>query len=218
MNWLTSSPKRPCPCCGRTSTDKCRWDVEGTVISCWWGDRWSPPAGLKIGDVHILADGRPWFVSRLDGGFGRNSAIWHPHREMALHPAAQHQADRRRQVVTEQARESIPHLRRAVRCCLMALDPEHGTLDEFHSDLEVCRSACQLALATRELLLVARRMGGEQVLSSSVLNTWYRAVGYQLRDLEHWNYRVLGMPLHRDIADLVAAAQADFIRTRDEVA
>ena len=79
--WVGCSKGRPCMVCGRPNS-KCR--RRGELISCWYGDRYSPPADLRIGSVLRLADGSDWAVVKLQGGFGGNSLLLAPHKARSL--------------------------------------------------------------------------------------------------------------------------------------
>lgn len=77
-----SSNRNPCPCCGRTKTSHCAWTINGgdeDVVLCHAGERWGPPAGLKIGDL-IDISGRPWALTAIDKGFAGSSHVFKPHR------------------------------------------------------------------------------------------------------------------------------------------
>jgi hypothetical protein len=211
MGWIHSGPRRPCPCCGRTSDDKCRWAL-GT-ISCWWGDRHSPPSGLQPGDVLTLAEGGRWFVARLAGGYGNNSLILHPHRELErpLRQAAKRRLACQQQAAVQEAEEAVKSLRSSMHRCLAALDPEHGTLDEFLVDLQTCRCTWQQVMTTRDLLTTTRRWSGKPVLPRSALDIWIKQIAHQLKDLEYFDQHLLGTPQQLDIEELAAAAEADHI-------
>ena len=53
----TSSPARPCPCCGRTRDSDCRWN-DNTIL-CHQGQSHGPPSHLKRGDT-INIGGKQW--------------------------------------------------------------------------------------------------------------------------------------------------------------
>ena len=76
----TSSPARPCPCCGRTRDSDCRWN--DTTILCHQGQSQGPPSHLKRGDT-INIGGKQWAVIRFDGGFAGCAMVLKPHRGKA---------------------------------------------------------------------------------------------------------------------------------------
>ena len=76
----TSSPARPCPCCGRTRDSDCRWN-DNTIL-CHQGQSHSPPSHLKRGDT-IDVDGKQWAVIRFDGGFAGRAMVLKPDRGRA---------------------------------------------------------------------------------------------------------------------------------------
>lgn len=63
---LPSSPSSPCPVCGRDDKGgDCRLSDDGLLVLCHKGSTFSPPPGLRVGDVHLgwaycgeSADGR----------------------------------------------------------------------------------------------------------------------------------------------------------------
>ncbi len=203
MSWTTSGPKSPCPCCGRTATDKCRWDE--TTISCWWGERWSPPSGLGPGDVLTLADGARWYVSRLDGGFGGNSLILHPHREQErpLHPAARRRVLHQQQQLTRQAQRALEELRATARACLAAPDFEFASPTELCTAAVACGAVPGQVQAIRQLLAEIRRLGGEPPIPPAVLKDLERDCSYQAADLARWQASQLGPPSFDDIREVL---------------
>ena len=76
----TSSPARPCPCCGRTRDSDCRWN-DNTIL-CHQGQSQGPPSHLKRGDT-INIGGKQWAVIRFDGGFAGCAMVLKPHRGKA---------------------------------------------------------------------------------------------------------------------------------------
>ena len=76
----TSSPARPCPCCGRTRDSDCRWN-DNTIL-CHQGQSHGLPSHLKRGDT-IDIDGKQWAVIRFDGGFAGCAMVLKPHRGRA---------------------------------------------------------------------------------------------------------------------------------------
>jgi hypothetical protein len=96
--WLGSSRRHPCPVCGRNTDDKCRRQPE--LISCYWGSRFHPPAGLRVRDV-LRVDGADWAVVALAGGFSGNSLILCPHRPLS-------RSERQRRIITALSRPAPP--------------------------------------------------------------------------------------------------------------
>lgn len=75
--WTGSSRRHPCPICGRNTDGKCRRSDD--LLSCYWGERFAPPAGLHLGEV-LRVDAGDWAVVDLAGGFSGNSLILAPHQ------------------------------------------------------------------------------------------------------------------------------------------
>jgi hypothetical protein len=96
--WVASGKHCPCPFCGRNVDGKCRRQAE--LISCWHGDRFHPPAGLRLGDV-LTIEGRDWVVVNLSGGFSGNSVMLAPHQ-----PCRRSAPGRRRPISHRQRRTS----------------------------------------------------------------------------------------------------------------
>jgi hypothetical protein len=57
---LPSSPTSPCPVCGRDSSGDCRISDDGALVLCHHGSSFSPPSGLKIGEVVVGQDFQDW--------------------------------------------------------------------------------------------------------------------------------------------------------------
>jgi len=58
---LSSSPSNPCPICGRDDRKgSCRYSDDGPKWLCHHGSSFSPPSGLKEGDVHLGLDFQNW--------------------------------------------------------------------------------------------------------------------------------------------------------------
>jgi hypothetical protein len=58
--FLSSSPSNPCPICGRSADGDCRYSDDGPKWLCHHGSSFSPPSGLKIGEVVVGQDFRDW--------------------------------------------------------------------------------------------------------------------------------------------------------------
>ena len=114
----TSSPARPCPCCGRTRDSDCRWN--DTTILCHQGQSHGPPSHLKRGDT-IDIGGKQWAVIRFDGGFAGCAMVLKPHRGRArsrayrrlLH-ATPPPMDNVRQLAAEELEQAIAEVDRAL--------------------------------------------------------------------------------------------------------
>ena len=65
-----SSRRTPCPICGRTKDDDCRWNDE--VILCHTG------TDLKPGDTVVVGD-KEWAFIHHKGGFSGMAAVFKPH-------------------------------------------------------------------------------------------------------------------------------------------
>lgn len=70
-----SGPNNPCPCCGRTKGDYCRWN--GEQILCYKGQSCGPP-DKAIGELITIA-GEEWALARTDCGFAGNSSLFVRH-------------------------------------------------------------------------------------------------------------------------------------------
>ena len=69
-----SSPKNPCPVCGRTKDTDCRWNAEG-ICHC----RTYAKEHLRVGKVIRGHDGQQWaYLGDSDGG---RWAMFKPHEE-----------------------------------------------------------------------------------------------------------------------------------------
>lgn len=66
-----SGRRTPCPICGRTKDDDCRWNDE--VILCHTG------TDLKPGDTLVVGD-KEWAFIHHKGGFSGMAAVFKPHR------------------------------------------------------------------------------------------------------------------------------------------
>ena len=58
---FNSSPLDPCPVCGRDDAGgDCRISDDGALVLCHHGSTFSPPSGLKSGDVVLGKDLQSW--------------------------------------------------------------------------------------------------------------------------------------------------------------
>lgn len=192
----------PCPCCGRDVNGSCRW-TDGW-IACFYGDRFAPPAGLQVGDVHRI-DGRPWAVVSLYGGHSGNSMVLRPHREQTPLPAPSR--GHRNLVRDREAaiRERFRVVRRRVHAALGVVDFERSTLGEFQGD---CDLICHALEAAEDLLGAVRRVRHESpslAPMAAPLARWCRDLAYQAKDAVTFDRVHLGTPR----ADLIANLQQE---------
>lgn len=200
QRWHSSSKRNPCPVCGRDSDDKCRRSNE--MLSCYWGERFAPPAGLKLGQV-LDIEGRRWAVVNLSGGFAGNSLILRPHVDRHdFKPAQRQQRQREAAVLAPALREVFGKVRAYVHASLAVLELEQATADEL------CRAQQLLAATRRHLqelrapLVLARREDPSLARMVSAVDHWLRLVSFQAADLEAFNCLMLGTPSPDAIAAL----------------
>jgi hypothetical protein len=198
--WTPSSKPNPCPLCGRDSDDKCR--RTDSAISCYWGERFSPPAGLKLGQV-LTVEGHPWAVVNLSGGFAGNSLILRPHIDrMAFKPAQRQQQRREVAALAPVLRELFAKVRLYVHAAFAIPDLEWSTAGQ------ICRDQQLLATTTRHLqdlrapLVLARREDPSMGRLVAAVDLWLRQVRYQAADIEAFNRWALGTPSPEAIAAL----------------
>ncbi|MCP9914609.1 AAA family ATPase [Cyanobium sp. BA20m-14] len=80
---FNSSPLDPCPVCGRDDAGgDCRISDDGALVLCHHGSTFSPPSGLKSGDVVLGKDLQSWAYDK-ETGDGRCS-VFTLHKERAL--------------------------------------------------------------------------------------------------------------------------------------
>jgi hypothetical protein len=77
-----SSKKTPCPSCGRSRTNHCRFDIDSTnpVVFCHQGVSSGPPAHLRIGQTIQFAN-VTWALVGIGKGHSGNSHEFRPHRD-----------------------------------------------------------------------------------------------------------------------------------------
>jgi hypothetical protein len=80
---FNSSPLDPCPVCGRDDAGgDCRISDDGALVLCHHGSTFSPPSGLKRGEVVLGRDSQDWAYAR-EADDGRTS-VFTLHKERAL--------------------------------------------------------------------------------------------------------------------------------------
>ncbi|MCT0198405.1 hypothetical protein KQ313_01715 [Synechococcus sp. CS-1325] len=179
--WTTSSKRNPCPLCGRDSDDKCRRSAD--LISCYWGERFSPPAGLKLGQV-LTVEGGPWAVVNLSGGFAGNSLILRPDSERkAFRPAEIQQQKRAAVVLAPVLRSLFIRLRSHVHACLAIAEFQHATAEQLCADRELLAATVHQLQQLRGPLVLARREDPAMGRLVQAVDHWLKLISYQARDL-----------------------------------
>lgn len=198
--WISSSKARPCPVCGRGSDDKCRRSDD--LLSCYWGERFAPPAGLKLGQV-LDIEGRRWAVVNLSGGFAGNSVILRPHVDrQAFKPAERQQRQREAAVMAPALREVFGKVRAYVHASLAVLELEQATAAEIRRDQQLLAATRRHLQELRAPLVLARREDPSLARMVAAVDHWLRLVSFQAADLEAFNRRMLGTPSPDAIAAL----------------
>lgn len=82
--WNSSSRRHPCPICGRDRDGDCRLKADGSQALCHYGNSFTPPTGLKPGDVIDGQDGQRWAFTG-DSADGR-AAHFTPDKEREATP------------------------------------------------------------------------------------------------------------------------------------
>lgn len=93
-----SSKRNPCPICGRTANDRCRFNDE--AVLCHWGSDLHPPEGMHVGDT-VEINGVVWALTRTDCGHAGSSSMFVIHQERGIAPT--NQQARLRKVAMEMA-------------------------------------------------------------------------------------------------------------------
>ena len=200
QQWLPSSKRNPCPVCGRDSDDKCRRSDE--LLSCYWGERFAPPAGLKLGQV-LDIEGRHWAVMNLSGGFAGNSLILRPHVDQHdFKPAQRQQRQREAAVLAPALREVFGKVRAYVHASLAVLELEQATADELRRDQQLLAATRRHLQELRAPLVLARREDPSLARMVSAVDHWLRLVSFQAADMESFNRWMLGTPSPDAIAAL----------------
>ena len=200
QRWHSSSKRNPCPVCGRDSDDKCRRSNE--LLSCYWGEQFAPPAGLKLGQV-LDIEGRRWAVVNLSGGFAGNSLILRPHVDRHdFKPAQRQQRQREAAVLAPALREVFAKVRRYVHASLAVPELQHATAEELCRDQQLLATTRRHLQELRVPLVLARREDPSLARMVSAVDHWLRLVSYQAADLEEFNRWMLGTPSPDAIATL----------------
>jgi hypothetical protein len=190
--WQTSGRRAPCPVCGRDKGDKCRWN--DTTISCWWGDRFSPPPNIRRGDV-LEVDGQPWAVVNLAGGFGANSCILKPHVERErLSPLQRRQRQAAVAAAKPALRQRMGKLADLMRRIRKVPDLERLRLDHLRLVTRNLDRAQQTARTLRVDLYHARRDDRSLGPWIGCVDAWSRELVYARRDMTQWWRRHLETP------------------------
>jgi len=200
QRWFSSSKWNPCPVCGRDSDDKCRRSNE--LLSCYWGERFAPPAGLKLGQV-LDIEGRHWAVVNLSGGFAGNSLILRPHVDQHdFKPAQRQQRQLEAAVLAPALREVFGKVRAYVHASLAVLELEQATADELRRDQQLLAATRRHLQELRAPLVLARREDPSLARMVSAVDHWLRLVSFQAADMESFNRWMLGTPSPDAIATL----------------
>lgn len=98
----SSSRNTPCPCCQRTRTGHCRFDLDSAnpIVLCHNGGANHPPQHLRIGDTVDFA-GRTWALVRLNAGHSGNSHEFRPHRALDRRSRQQYRREKAFQQVSD---------------------------------------------------------------------------------------------------------------------
>lgn len=199
-----SSRKTPCPCCGRTRTDHCRFDLnsDAPIVLCHNGVSSGPPQ-LRIGDTTTFA-GITWALIKTNAGHSGNSYEFRPHRQLSRRE--------RRHYRRHQARQQINDLT-GINEALATLDtlatqaldtpPLQMMLD---ADIKAARDITQQAYDSSKALLARtarlKRIDATITPVWEELSTLNRDLRYQLADLsrycsnpaEYWAAFINGQP------------------------
>lgn len=191
--WVCSSKRNPCPLCGRDTDDKCRRS-DGS-IHCYRGERFSPPADLRLGEVLEIEGGR-WAVTALAGGFSGAHVVLRPDRGREQFRPVQREARRREAVVLEPLLlDLFRRCRQWVQAALGIPEFVHSTLEEIREARVIVTTAAEALAELRQPLLEAKRERPELGRLLHAVDLWAKEVGYQRADLEHFWRRQLGTPM-----------------------
>lgn len=201
--WQSSSRREPCPICSRDTDDKCRWQQD--LIACHQGDTFSPPAGLRIGDV-ITVQGSPWAVVKVDAGFSGQAVLFRPHINRQWFTPAQQRTEQKVQAaLLPTLQELFARCRECVQLCLAMPALEWCTVPQLQAELAHARATVANLTALRRPLVKARREAPEVGCFVKAIDHWLRLVGHQLRDVERFLRVHLGTPTAEQIAAVEAA-------------
>ena len=198
--WSCSGKGKPCALCQRDIDGKCRRSDE--LLSCYWGQRFHPPADLKLGQI-LEIEGRRWAVVNLSGGFAGNSAILKPHVDrLDFKPNQLRQRQQQSAVLAPALRDLFGRVRAYVHASLAVRELEHGTAEEIRRDQQVVSDTLRHLRELREPLVLARRDDPSFSRLVAAVEHWERLVAYQAADLEVFNRCMLGTPSAEDLAAL----------------
>lgn len=198
--WQSSSRANPCPVCGRNTDDKCRWNEN--VILCHQGDRFAPPAGLKLGDVLDIESQR-WAVCSFNGGFAGAAVIFRPHVDrLSFTPAQRQRRAREQAALLPVLQHLFAECRQQVQACLAM--PELVTLNaaEMQAELDHSKATVRNLTTLRSELVMARRVTPEFARYVVAVDCWLKLTTYQLRDVEGFMRVQLGIPTAEEAAAL----------------
>ena len=186
----TSSPARPCPCCGRTRDSDCRWN--DTTILCHQGQSHGPPSHLKRGDT-IDIDGKQWAVIRFDGGFAGCAMVLKPHRGRARSRAyrAQPPMDKVGQLAAEELEQAIAEVDRA-----LAIPPfEFLRPDEMRRDFALVLETYKSVSAFRKTVKKLARSRPCLRERKAVLDSALKTLWGLCKSIEKFRRDQLGEPV-----------------------
>jgi len=194
MHLQKSSPRQPCPACGRNVDGDCRFSDD--LILCHSGTRFHPPQHLRPGDV-ISINGAAWHLGRTDAGFSGNAFEFRPDRGAASKRVRNLEAPERRVrqlAAYRRLRQFNLSFREALRC------PEFEllTADEADRYLPVIFSTADQGLGLEPVVksIAAADPSWKRHLKTS--RNRIKAIAYQ-RDNARWFF---GIPTPEDIAAL----------------
>ena len=187
-----SSRRTPCPVCGRNSDGDCRWNEE--VVFCHQGTSFTPPEGLKVGDV-IDVQGSPWALVRIGSGFAASAFQFHPHREQVRPPRGLPIPPRKSKPInTALVEETLDAIRAALEVPTFMDSPP----DELRHSFQLIENGW---LLVNQLLRHLKRISRDEPdserkarLQQQIEAVEYaqKQMGYQRRDAKHFCRHYLG--------------------------
>lgn len=192
MNY--SSKSNPCGICGRTTDDKCRWS--DNFISCYYGNSFHPPSGLRLGDF-IEAFGSRWKLVKLDGGFSGGSYIFATasEHEPARRQTREEREHYRKQIdfIAHKSKRLLFHLRKLVQksyglqpFSTMDLKQLRSANDLLKQTLDDCDYAIKFVAENRRSIPNAKKL-------SMAFFLWRNRVRYQKNDFDIFVSQCLGI-------------------------
>lgn len=201
--WQSSSRRQPCPICSRNTDDKCRWQQD--LIACHQGDRFSPPAGLRVGDV-VTVQGSPWAVVKVDAGFSGQAVLFRPHVDRNWFTPAEQRRERKVQAaLLPTLQELFSRCRACVQLCLAMPELERCTVPQLQAELAHAKATVANLTALHGPLVKARREAPEMGRFVKAIDHWLELVSHQLEDVERFLRVQLGTPTAEQIAAVEAA-------------